>query len=117
MSFGLTGEKCDAQIKRLLQIAGQFVEHREASADMEAANNDIDAACAERACHVQGAWELVALDAHEEYDSSAHARNPPHDTVLRDNGVAFVPAVEGQRDLTAKYTPVGRILHERIQAG
>ena len=46
-ALSLTGEERDAQVERLLQVPGQFVEHREAAADMEAADDDIDAASAE----------------------------------------------------------------------
>ena len=59
MRFGL-GEQRDAETDRLLQIPRQIVEHLEASADMEAADDDVDAARTELPCHIHGARELVA---------------------------------------------------------
>jgi hypothetical protein len=58
---------------------------------MEAANDDIDGACRERACHVNGAGELVALDAHEKDNPLPRARDFPRDAVLGDDSVALVP--------------------------
>ena len=71
MPLGLAGEERDAQIDRLLQVRGQSVKHREASADMEAADDDVDAARAKCAGHVHRARKLVALHAHQEDDPAS----------------------------------------------
>ena len=62
---------------------------------MEAADDDIDAACAKCSGHVDRARELIALDAYQKNDSGPGIRNFPGDPVLRDNRVALVPSVKG----------------------
>lgn len=68
---------------------------------MEAADGDIKATRTKRARHVQGTRELVRLHADEEDDARSGACDAPGDAVFRDDGIAFIPAVECQRYVSA----------------
>jgi hypothetical protein len=49
---------------------------------MEAANNDVETPRTKPTCHIHGARELVALDAHQEDDARSRIRNTSRDTIF-----------------------------------
>ncbi len=73
--LGLAGEQGDAQVDRLVQLRRQVRQHRDAAADVEAADADRDARGAQRPRDIDGARKLVGLHA-DQADQPATAAGP-----------------------------------------
>ncbi len=73
-ALGLAGEQRDAEIHRLLQLGGEVRQHRDAAADVEAADAHRDAGRAQRPRDVDGPRKLIGLHA-DQPDQSAAARS------------------------------------------
>lgn len=71
--FRLAREDRDAEVERSLNVGRDVWQHRQAAADVEAADAHGNARLAERPRDVDGARELIALDA-DEPDQAPAAR-------------------------------------------
>ena len=67
----LPGEQADAKVHGLAQIHRHLLEHRQAAADVEAADGDLHAQGAELPGQVHGPGELVGLDPHHAHQHPA----------------------------------------------
>ncbi len=115
--LGLAREQRHAEVDRRLQIPRQFIEHRQAAADVKAADHHLQPARPQFARHVHGARKLVALHADQEHHAVARPGDARGHTVGRDQRVALVPAVEAQRDVGAEHAAFGGVHDDREEAG
>ena len=119
MLLGLAGEEDDAEVDRLLQLRGQLLQHRDAAADVEAADRDRDALL--RGTGGRSPWRggtgSTARRRGRRCRNGPGLRMRARDLLDRNPDVHLVVGVDLDRDVLAEHLAVGAILRDGIEAG
>jgi len=113
----LAREQTDAQPLRLAQIGRQLGQHRQATADVKAADGDLHAGGAQLAGDVDGARKLVGLHADQAHQAVAAVALETRDGLAqRQAGGGLITDSDLDVDGSAEHLALRGILSEPIDA-
>ena len=99
-----------------MQVRRHVRQHRDAAADVEAADADRDARGAQRPRDVHGARELIGLHADQADQPAASARaDLPDQLVGPDAGVGLVADGDPDLDLVTQHLALGAVEREAVE--
>ena len=114
--LGLTREQRDAERERVLHLRRHLRQHREASADVESAERDLDSGGAQLARDIDRARELVGLHADQQHDAAVRvAPEPANYLAHRHFGVGLVVRLDLEIDARAEDLPRLRVEREAVE--
>src|SRR5208282_2672970 len=113
--FGLAREQGDPARHRVLHLGRHFGQHRDASADMEAADRRLDSRGAQLRRNIDGTRELVGLHADHQHETAIRiARETADYRPHRNLAVGLVVRFDLDIDLGAEYMTIARVQRQTI---
>ena len=112
----LAREQRDAEIHRGAHLRRDRRQHRQATADVEAADAHRDARRAQGTCNIHGAWELIGLHAHQA-DQAAARLDRADDSLGPDARVGLVPGGDADLDGIAQNPPLDAVERQAVHRG
>src|SRR5215813_2851283 len=115
-SLGLPGKQRDTEIHRFLQLGRDLWQHRQAAANMKAADGNWKSCGTERPGNVYRARKLIALHANQsDQPASARRADLPDNAVRPDTRVGFIPRRNPQLDVLAQDPPFSAVERKAVQ--
>ncbi len=109
-------EQGDPECERVFHLGRHLRQHREASADVESSDRDLDSGLAQLASDIDRACELVGLHSDQHHDATIRiALEPPNYRRHRDFSISLVVRFDIQIDALAEDAPRLRVERESVE--